>query len=140
MSKGLKHELEKELSHWLNDRDTLDVKIKNLQVKRKLTEEKINNLNKAYVAATGKSYKGIGELRSAADLAEDLLKEFGELHVDKMLELISERQLLGAGQTLKKQSLVATLVKHVQQNKRFRRVPNRTNTFALIEGVKTKEE
>lgn len=133
MSKSLSLELEKELSRWLSERDKLDVKLKNLQAKRKSIDEKINDLNKAHIVATGRSYSGLAEPRTAADLAEELLKEFGELHVDKMLDLMSERQMQG-NKEIPKQSLVATLVRYSQQNKKFRRVEGKPNTFALIKG------
>jgi uncharacterized coiled-coil DUF342 family protein len=140
MSESFHLELEKRILSYLSRRTEVDVQIDELKAERKTLNDTIQDLNKVYLEETGESFRGIVEARSAADMAEELLNEFGELHVDKMLELISERQMLGAGQTLKKQSLVATLVKHTQQNKRFQRVPNRTNTFALIEGVKTKEK
>ncbi len=140
MSESFRQELEKRILSQLSRRAEVDGQINELTAERKTLNDTIQDLNKVYLEETGESFSGIVEARSAADIAEELLKEFGELHVDKMLELISARQMLGEGQTLKKQSLVATLVKHVQQNKRFRRVANRTNTFALIEGEKTKEK
>ena len=132
MNEDLGAELRKMLAAYLARRKKVVVRIKGLEFEKKDLDNKIKDLNKAFIVATGKPFGGIVETRRAADLVEELLWEFGELHVDTMLKLMSERRMLPEGQKIQKQSLVAMLVRYVQQNKRFRRVEGRPNTFALI--------
>jgi len=132
MNERLGRELEDWLTARLTRREQIVLEMKNLESEKRDLDSEIRDLNKTYTLATGKSFSKIPENRPAADLVEELLREFGELHVDRMIELIAERQMLSEEQKIQKQSLVAMLVRYAQQNKRFRRT-NRPNTFALIE-------
>lgn len=133
INKSFVLELETLISSYLKQRESIDVKMNELVAERKSVNENIEHFNNAYIVATGKSFEGLSESKtaSAADLAEQLLKEYGELHVDKMLELMAEKKML-EGREIPKQSLVATLVRYAQSKKRFRRVKDKPNTFTLI--------
>lgn len=129
---NLAETLAKRIDGFLEKRKSIDVQINSLLKQKKSIDAKIINSNNTYIDITGKSYKGIDEFRTAADLAEDLLREFGELHVDQILELIKTRKLAG-NREIPKQSMVATLVRYAQSNKKFERVKNSPNTFKLID-------
>jgi hypothetical protein len=131
MRKTVASGLEEILDSFLKERSEIDTEVSELLNKRKAIDDQIANINETYITLTGKNYEKLSELRPAADLAEELLMEFGELHVDRMLELMAERKLLG-NREIPKQSLVSTLVRYIQQKKRFKRVEGKPNTFALI--------
>lgn len=130
MKKTVASGLEEMLDSFLKERGDIDIQINKLLNERKAIDDQIANVNETYITLTGKSYEKLSGLRPAADLAEELLMEFGELHVDRMLELMAERKLLG-NREIPKQSLVSTLVRYIQQKKRFKRVEGKPNTFAL---------
>ena len=131
MKKTVASGLEEMLDSFFEKRGDIDTQINALLGERKSIDDQITNVNNTYISLTGKSYEKLSELRPAADLAEELLMEFGELHVDRMLELMAERKLLG-NREIPKQSLVSTLVRYIQQKKRFKRVEGKPNTFALM--------
>lgn len=130
-------ELETLLSSYLKQRESIEAKVNELAIEKKSINENIEHFNNAYIAATGKGFEGLTAPRTAADLAEELLSQYGELHVDKMLELMAEKEML-KGREIPKQSLVATLVRYAQSKKRFKRVKDKPNTFTLIKEKKNK--
>lgn len=132
---NLTENLSEKILERLAQREKVVLNIKELETEKRLLDKEIKQFNESYTMLTGESFLKVSDNRSTADIIEEILRKHGDLHVDKILEL-AQKEINAAGgdneRTLEKQSLVATLVRYVQQNRRFRRIEGRANTFGLV--------
>lgn len=126
MSEQKASEILKEL---INDEvagiNDINTKINSLLQEKAKRKEKAIAFNESYRQLTGKSLVDFSDGKSLADLTEALLLEHRELTADEIVKMLAKQ-----GHQVKKNSLVAMLVRYIAQGKRFRRAEGR-NRFGL---------
>lgn len=100
-------------------------KAKYHQDRAKEFDIEISDLNKAYWHITGESYINFSDTPTIAELVEDILENSDPLYIDEIVRRVKEKHQI----ILKRQSVVATLIRYIQRDKTFERVGD--NVFTL---------